>query len=259
MCDSEELQEVRRSLGITWDESQEFIPIVLHAGLPAHMRGIGKAPNGPNMLPRIIEWRNNAKKFMAEQGSAEDDTLPFAWVSTLKGKKYLCLPEPIASVILNPESVGFQDDDDGGIQSYLRALIKHEYVHTQTNLEIEDPNDDKKGGHLGVLLSEYQAEVFSGFNFRFAYPDIYAFVEQVESAGGFSIQEVIKRHKNGGGYDKPKLYFDFINTIGLVPAAMLIGAMTEDDIKYQSTEAARLLAKSFSEFSLADELISRSS
>ena len=38
---------------------------------------------------------------------------------------------------------------------------------------------------------------------------------------------------------------------------MLISATTEDDIKYQSTEAGRLLAESFTEYSLADELTVR--
>lgn len=255
MYNSEELHEVREALGVTRDDAKEFIPIVLRAGTSVHMRGIGKAPNGPDMGQQIKEWKKNAKQFMTEQGSADDDTLPFAWVSTLKGGKYLCFPEPIALALLDPEAVGFQDE--GGIRDYLKSLIKHEYVHVQTKLDVEDPNDDEKGGHLGGLLSEYQAEIFSGFNFDFAYPDIYSFVEQVESSSNLSIQEVIKRHKKGGGEDKPKFYFDFINTIGLVPSAMLISAMTEDDIKYQSTEAGRLLAESFTEYSLADELIVR--
>lgn len=255
MHDSVELEDVREALGITRDESKEFIPVVLRVGTGVHMRGIGKAPGAPDMSSQIKEWKKNAKQFMTEQGSADDDTLPFAWVSTLEGNKYLCFPEPIALALLDPESVGFQDE--GGIRDYLKSLIKHEYVHVQTKLEVEDPNDDEKGGHLGGLLSEYQAEVFSGFNFDFAYPDIYSFVEQVESSSNLSIQEVIKRHKKGGGEDKPGFYFDFINTIGLVPSAMLISAMTEDDIKYQSTEAGRLLAESFTEYSLADELTVR--
>lgn len=255
MHDSVELKEVREALGMAEDEAKGFIPIVLRAGTQVHMRGIGQAEGAPDMSSQINEWKKNAKQFMSEQGSAEDDTLPFAWFSTLKGGKYLCFPEPIALALLDPEAIGFQDE--GGIQDYLKSLIKHEYVHVQTKLEVEDPNDDEKGGHLGGLLSEYQAEIFSGFNFAFAYPDIYSFVEQVESSSGLNIQEVIKRHRKGGGEDKPKFYFDVINTIGLVPAAMLISAMTEDDIKYQSTEAGRLLAESFKEYSLADELTVR--
>lgn len=255
MHDSAELDEVRAALGIAQEESKDFIPIVLRAGNQVHTRGIGDAPGASDMSGQLNEWEKNAKQFMVEQGSADDDMLPFAWVSTLNGEKYLCFPEPIAFVLLDPEAVGFQDED--GIQDYLRSLIKHEYVHVQTKLEVIDPNDDEKGGHLGGLLSEYQAEVFSGFNFDFAYPDIYSFIERVESVGNLSIQEVIKRHKKGGGEDKPKFYFDLINTIGLVPAAMLIGAMTEDDIRYQSTEAGRLLAQSYAEYSLADELMVR--
>jgi hypothetical protein len=99
--------------------------------------------------------------------------------------------------------------------------------------------------------------VFSGFSFAGAYEDIYLFTKEVERWGNVSIQEVIKRHKKGGGEDKPAFYFDFINTIGLVPAAMLIGAITEDNSKYQSTKAARLLAESFKKYSLTDEMIVR--
>ena len=255
MRESEDLGEVREALGIEQEISNEFVPVVLRAGADYHMKGIGAAASGPDMSAKIAEWKLNAKQFMNEQGSAEDDSFPFAWVSTLNGEKYLCFPEPIAAALLDPESVGFEDD--GSTADYLKGLIKHEYVHVQRDLQLNDPNDSEKAGVLGGLLTEYQAEVFSGFYFDYAYPDIYAFVQRVEMAGGINIQEMMRSHNRDNGENKAEFYFSCINTIGLIPSAMLVGAMTEDDIQYQSTKAGRQLAEVFGEFSLPDELVVR--
>lgn len=252
---SDEIAEVRKELGISPEEANGFIPIVLRAGSAIHMRGIGQAPDSPRIKGKMKKWLANGRRFMEEQGSAEDDVLPYASVNTLEGKNYLCFPEPIAYALLEPDAVGF--DNAGGVIDYLKSLIKHEYVHVQTRLEILDSHDDEKGGKIGGLLSEYQAEVFSGYNMDEGYADIYDFVESCEAAGGFSISDVILSHKKGGGADKAAFYFDWINRIGLVPTAMLAGAMTEDDLKYQSTEAGRNLAEVFMEHGLAEELIVR--
>lgn len=249
------LSEVRNALGITRDESKDFIPIVLRAGTQKHLEIIKKVPTQQDLRAQIKEWQHNAKQFMIEQGSREGDTLPLAWVSVLDGESYLCLPEPLAVLVLDPELANLKDNT--GRHDYIQALIKHEYVHVQTKLKLVDSNNDQKAGHLGKLLSEYQAEIFSGFHFSSAYSDVYSLVEDVDGCGHMSLQEIIARHKKVDSANKPRLYFDLINSLGLVAAAMLIATPTRNDMQHQSMKASKLFKKATQDYCLIEELTLR--
>lgn len=240
-----ELSELLQALGIPPEDARDFTPVVLKIGATYHMKGFGKTDVVNN---RIKAWINAGNAFMREQGSDPKDCVPFAWVSTLNNQKYLCIPEPLVVALLEPELVEVEENE--AIRNYLHGLVKHEYVHVQTTLEFVDVNDSEKGHRLGGLFTEYQAEVYSGKYFRDSYADIYNYIREIELTTGVSIDDLIR--SSSSKYD---FYLKLVNEFGLTNAAMMCGAMTADDIKYQSTDAGRELAGILSEHGPREELM----
>ncbi len=255
MEESETLAKVRQELDIDASAARRFVPIVLRAGRQIHFGGLGMAKGSPDMSSQFAAWENDAAQFMLEQGSHPDDKLPYAWVSTLNDEKYLCLPEPLAAALVTPETVGFEDD--GILAQRLGALASHEYVHVQRSLQLRGPAGSGKTSGLGGLLTEYQAEVFSGFNFRSVYPETYNLNNLLNVVTGVELSEMIKQHSQGETYDRTDFYIGSINSIGLVATAKLAGSMLRDHVKFQSRKAERQLNDLLLEYPFTDELLAQ--
>lgn len=179
------------------------------------MGEIGKSATSPDMKERKRQWVENAQRFLEEQGSRGDDIFPRAWVSTIRGDKYLCMSEPLALSIIDPQSIGVEDSERTKYtQQYYSALIAHEYVHVQGNLKLTDPYNDARGGRIGGLLTELQAEVFSNGHPMFAYADEHNLANNIAYRSKVFLLDVMKSHDRGGSADKMAFYLDLVNRLG---------------------------------------------
>lgn len=112
-----------------------------------------------------------------------------AFVSTLNGTTYLCMSADTA------EKIAYREDTEHRANYYTDddlaediAILRHEYVHTQSDLRIENL--------LGVNIEERRAEFFSGD--KLGYQDIKSLFQDINFATGLDITETMADLPNGG-------------------------------------------------------------
>jgi len=231
------MHELRQRLELTSEAEQNFEVIVLAVAQPMHTEGISKSPSGGNAKDYVQKLYSQGKRFLQEQQSAEDYTLPFAWVDTLQSKKYMCISEATARIVLDPDSVGFKDNGD--TSSYIQSLIEHEFVHTQGDIGLQDLQDADSEDYLGLLLEEYRAEVFSGFNFDYAYEDIYDVVSTLEVLRGVEMSALMQANPGTSLESKAQFYAQLAAGTSLTEAGTLLALMSKNYIDFQSPASSR--------------------
>ncbi len=255
---SDEMKKTREELQIADGEESHFETMVLSIGYPTHTERFGKSSTAS---PGIEEYVKNlyarGRAFMAEQRSSPDDILPRAWVSIIDGKNYLCMPEPLARIILEPETMGYEDEGDE--KSIILSLIQHEFAHTQGNIQPVDTVDTSKESYFGLIIEEWRAEVVSGYSKELSYSDIYDAVRDVEKFHGISINELMVSLPEGGANDKAEFYAMLAGQLGLVNTAMLTGLLPDKYADLQSPKSSRDIHQTLSSGGFRNEFILRMS
>jgi hypothetical protein len=157
------------------------------------------------------QYRNRlhaqGERFMAEENFEKDDCLPAAWVSSLQGRKFLCVPEPLARIVLEPHAVGFKPKrkaDEAHTRPGIIKTLGHEFVHTQGSVELEaSPHTPHRKHYLGISFEEFRADVLSGAT---AYSDLQTHFWWLDMFKGTETGELIRRHPLGGAADKLGFY-----------------------------------------------------
>lgn len=246
------IEQVRQDLGITSD-TLPFNILVLKMGQPLHMKGIGATGTGPNDLRKYMSGLLKAgEEFMQQQLADPEDTLPFAYATTLLGQRYMCIMEPTARILLEPELLGYKDKKN---LEFIHALFRHEFVHTQGSAELKDSSQDEESSYIGDVLEEYRAEVFSGYVFSGFYPDIYSAITIIEHYSQANISDIMTQLPYGGGIDKLTLYATLASRLGLNTTAKLAGLLPEDSINFQSPKSSRELYEALNRGDLSEDII----
>lgn len=110
------------------------------------------AANWKDSLEKRAEEFYNALGYHKQEASK----MPPAWITTIHGKKQLCIPLPIAKKVLRPEITNdskYYTDDSAARD---RATIEHEFTHTQGGVNLDNGLD------FGISLEELRAEDYSG-------------------------------------------------------------------------------------------------
>ncbi len=252
---SDEMRKIREELQITDGREDNFEMMVLSVGQPLHTEGLGKSPDAPYGINEYVkELHERGKTFMNEQQSSEDDALPYAWVSRLDGTNYLCVSEPIARIVLEPESVGYKDTGEG-TRDFMIDLMRHDLVHTQGNIQLVDQADTTVDSYLGIMLEEYRAEKYSGYKSKSAYADIYRVIGTIEDLKGFSLGELMQKFALGGAQNKNEFYAAVAGRAGLVNTALLVGLLPDDYADFQSPRSSREIHQVLSETIMMDEVM----
>jgi hypothetical protein len=116
----------------------------------------------------------------------------FAWVQTLPhhNRKILCLAQPLAEKILYPELTENANYYDKTEAETDRALVNHEYVHTQGGVHLD------QHANFGINAEERRAEYFSGD--KNGYLDVKNFFQDIGIVADFSLPDFFANHAKGG-------------------------------------------------------------
>ncbi|MDB5184689.1 MAG: hypothetical protein JWN38_497 [Candidatus Saccharibacteria bacterium] len=236
---NDELRSIQQAMGIE-DQAHDYKILVLSIGQPIHTTGIGEAEGADtNMKDYVAELHAKGEAFMREQLADPAAVIPYGYVSTILGQRYVCIMEPTARVLLEPETIGYKDD--GQNLDYIRSLMKHEFAHSQDDISLTDYAQDEESSFIGLLLEEYRAEVFSGFGFQEFYSDIYRMVSYAEDYSPLNLAEALRSVKYGQGIStKVSFYATLISQFGLNNSAKLAGLLPKNYI-VQSPKSSREL------------------
>lgn len=128
-----------------------------------------------------------AQAFREELGA--EARVPIAWVTTIDGKRTLCMPLPFAEKVLykDEKRAGYYTEDD---RNRDLAIMKHEYVHTQGGINLDN------NVLFGIGLEERRAEYFSGD--KQGYQEIKGFFQDFRVVTGIDIAEIFDSMPKGG-------------------------------------------------------------
>lgn len=192
---SGELDGVRERLGLSADTERPFRILVLDVGSEFAHEGMADREE-PDRLART-------KDFMTKWAMPANEELPPAWATVPDdGVATICIPKPLAMKIVDPSvirnSAYKRLDAD-------RAILEHEYVHTQVRLLIAN-------GLIGIMPHELAAEEFSG-NLN-GYQNMKSLAGGIEDLTGYSMMEDIRAVSKGeiSLYD---MYAHIANAVGL--------------------------------------------
>jgi hypothetical protein len=232
------LRDVRERLGVDEDNEDAFHLKVLSVAattLPAY--GLAEpsvdADDVDNIATRAhtIEWNKGllerGAKFAREIG-LDEGLIADAWVTRLDGEQYLCISSGFVEKLLDPELVNGTYDDKVTLAE-ARAVLEHEYTHTQGGVNIDD-------GIAGVMLEEVRAEQFAGN--KLGYRDIKLFFSDLELVTGFSVNEAMNSYLKGGSGGE--IYVQIANNVGVAKMAELIFALPS---AYLNSEQANTFFK----------------
>lgn len=248
---SEEMREVRDEMTVA-GKLRELNVIVLGVSSPFHTKFLGQAPDAPDNLANYIsELHACGEAFMAEQKADPEDVLPYAYATVIFGKEYMCFMEPTAKILLEPETVGYQDNGEN-LEDVI-ALMKHEFVHAQGRISLVGPSSEDR--YIGQGLEEYRAEVFSGQKAKRDYYDMYNAVLYVEAYTGAQVADIMKTVPAGGGGDKVAFYSLLIKETSLATTAKLASLIPKSYINFQSPKSSRVLFDMLTRDKLMKEVI----
>jgi hypothetical protein len=238
MLTNEEFLAVRAELGIT-DDLEDFKILVLEIGDDEDTKGIGEAEKSLEGINEYTEkLKTQGETFMQELMADPNDSIPYAFTTTMMGQKFLCVTEATARILLEPEKVGYYEDVDR--TKKLIGLMRHEFVHSQGDLSLTDASQEHES-NLGILIEEYRAEIYSGSYFYDAYYDVYSNVGIIEECKNFNLKNLMHLFPCGGTTNKPELYGLLIQNIGLNNTARLTGLLPENYYDFQSPKSSREL------------------
>jgi hypothetical protein len=207
------LDNVKQRMGITADNEDYYEVRVLNAD-PEGMNSIGLAPGFSDWddipgdihekqrvaeeesarydayLRRVRELAENAQAIEAELSA---ESLPQAFVADMGPEdeqvRNLCIMAPLAEKLLAPEKITAEYyTEDYAVAD--RALLEHEYVHTQGGLHLD--NDTK----FGINLEEVRAEHYSG-NHQ-GYQDAKGFFNDMLVISGTDVVKPFESEPKGG-------------------------------------------------------------
>jgi hypothetical protein len=216
------LTDVRERLGVTADNEDSYEIRVLNLSDEyslAPLRPSRTVDDTPEQTAAITADRAiydayagtmlaNLKQFTAEAGV--EGRIPPAWNTQIEGKTVLCLPSPVAKVLLDPSVVknrSFSRVEDAGErsdQARLQSLIEHEYAHTQGGVALDHQ------AYFGMTLEEYRVENASGN--KNGYADAKIFVRQLEVMTGFDAAEYFDRN---GKQASEHFFNDMASVVGI--------------------------------------------
>jgi hypothetical protein len=185
------IDDVKTKLGVTAENESPYELRVLSIG--SHMTSNGiQAPNATQEIKDVINgWQNGLKDRKQEFGIERGhQAIAPAWATEINGQVYLFVDMFIAEKILHPD-VTAQDPSYGERERKAdRAVLMHEYVHTQGGL-----NQDRELD-FGLGLEELRAEEFSGNHF--GYNDIKYFSQDLHVLTGRDLIAYFESKPKGG-------------------------------------------------------------
>lgn len=168
-----------------------------------------------------------ADKMSMEIG--KENILAPAWVTTVNGKRFLCLSMPLAEKINTPSLTN--DSKDYKVKNIKAdfANIAHEYVHTQGHLNVDQEFN------FGISLEELRAEEFSGN--QQGYMDIKGFFVDYKIITGENPRDVMDNLVKGG---KPEeIMASIANRIGIARMLEVVLSAPKNYIDSQSSTFLR--------------------
>lgn len=222
---------VRERLQVTESNEDPFEIRVLSVGgnennfhgMFPTMPSIMREPNAPQDVrdEHNAKWeaykeyearlKENTERFIEQSG--QQTAIPAAWVTTIKGVRYLCMPDPIARKVLDPDTAIQSDyykriDAEGDRSDEARELatLEHEYTHTQGGLAVDEDI------FFGISFEEVRAEKFSGN--RQGYLSAKQFLRHgLGAITGFRVDDYFEANTKGGTQDH--FFEDLATRLGL--------------------------------------------
>lgn len=255
---SEQLEETRKTLQIDKpEEVADFEVMVLSIGQQWHTQDMSKSPITSEKHNEYIDrLHKNGTQFM-QDARFYCDALPRAFVCSIHGRNYMCIPEPTARIITEPESVGFKSDPD--LEKTIYALVNHELTHTQGDLVLNTSGDQEKN-KFGVSLEEYRAEVSSGKIFideYRCYLDTANAMQVLRFVLGIDIDDLMKSKPWAGVKDKTDFYLSLVNAIGLQNTAFITAHVDKEIIDETIPKSTKKLDKYLGDRKMEDEMLLR--
>lgn len=228
---ADKLSAVRKRLQVTDENEDPFEVRVLSVGgnaanfygLQPTMPRVLLEPNAPRdirdeHLAKYESYKEYEKRLMDNnerylEQTGKQTALEGAWVATVNGVRYLCMPDPVARKILDPD-IAIQQRDytrsqtpgDRTDESRELATQEHEYTHTQGGLSIDH------NIFFGISIEEFRAEHFSGN--RQGYLDAKQFLRYgLGPITGFVLDDYMDVNAKGGSLDH--FYEDMAVKIGI--------------------------------------------
>lgn len=216
------LDGVRQRLGITDDNEDLYDVRVLDIGDESSLLNL-KPSTSPDMSDS--DWvtfnkdteayelyestmRENAASFAGDAGIG--GRIPAAWNVQVDGKTILCLPSPVAKMLVDRDAIKSpwfsrqEHEGDGSDESRMLALVEHEYAHTQGGVALD------RNVFYGITAEELRVEHVSGN--RHGYLDAKMFMRQIAVLTGFEATDYFDNNVKGGGEN---FFMDMANVAGL--------------------------------------------
>jgi hypothetical protein len=162
----------------------------------------------------VNRWKRNmlARGSNMQRELGPDAPNSDAWVHIdSKGARTLCIASGFVERVLKPEAIEGLDTNNNRDYERAMAVIEHEYTHTQGGSNID-------GGHIGVMLEELRAELFSGNNL--GYQEVKAFFGDYRILTGHDIRKKMMTLEKGGTSEQ--VYAGIANTVGLSAMAEIL-------------------------------------
>jgi hypothetical protein len=195
------LDEVKARMGITSENEDPYEVRVLNIGQNLALQGMSPTRPKGSGDSNEAHYEEIAADYEKYEAGLEANTeafrksiglhseVPPAWVTTVGGKRTLCVPLPVIEKILYRDQLPAAEYSESDRQRDI-GVLEHEYVHTQGGLNLDHEI------YYGIALEERRAEFFAGD--RTGYDDIKAFFMDLAGVTALNIYKAFPKHPKGG-------------------------------------------------------------
>ncbi len=198
----------------------------------------------------LVEQINAFKKGCIQRGAnfakerGHDGLTAPAWVTTIAGRRFLCVNMPLAEKLIDPELTQNASYYSQDYRARDFATLEHEYTHSQGGLNVDN------GISFGIGLEELRAEYFSGS--MQGYQDMKGLFLDIFVITGYHPDELFEQSPIGGSAEEH--YAKLADIVGL---DNLTEVLLSVPMAYLSDQPDKYTRKAFESFGGYDGLLSR--